>query len=312
MTKVAVCIPCHNEELTIESVIGEVRRKIKDSIIFVADNASTDNTAKIAEKNGATVLVVSQKGKGNAIRRLFQTANADIYVMVDGDGTYNLDCLPKMIEMVEKRDYDVVLGKRISNHDNAYRRGHIFGNKIITKVETLLNGRNRKFGAITDSLTGLRVMSRPFVESLPVHSTGFEIEVELNKHANILNSNVAEVLIEYSARPENSVSKLNSFQDGLRILGKMFSLAFYFNPLLIFLPLALFSFLVSALLGAKPVIQFFSEGIVTYMPRLIAATGFFVVAILLSSMGAIAQLLTHSRKEVRMLRFLGSNRFKTF
>ena len=212
---IAVLIPCYNEELTISKVVSEFQDALPEAIIYVYDNASVDGTSAVAKKAGARVFFESNKGKGNVIRRMFADIEADIYIIVDGDNTYEaLKCI-EMVDMLINESLDMVVASRkTKNSDGEYRLGHVFGNWMLTSSVSFIFGRG-----FTDMLSGYRVMSRRFVKSFPIMSRGFEIETEMTVHSLQVGASFKEIETKYDSRPEGSESKLNTFRDGFRILG---------------------------------------------------------------------------------------------
>ena len=217
--RVAVLIPCYNEEAAIGKTVADFRAALPDAAIYVYDNNSTDRTMEVARKAGASVRRETRQGKGNVVRRMFADVDADIYVLVDGDATYDAPSAPAMISDLIGNHRDMVVGARAEREDAAYRRGHRAGNWLLTSFVTTVFGK-----AFTDILSGYRVFSRRFVKSFPVLSGGFEIETELTVHSLELDLPVGEIRTPYFARPEGSESKLNTWRDGFRILWTIFRL----------------------------------------------------------------------------------------
>ncbi|MCF8468513.1 MAG: glycosyltransferase family 2 protein, partial [Sneathiella sp.] len=209
---IAVMVPCLNEEMTIGQVIADFKAALPAAKIIVCDNASTDNTAVVAQQAGAEIIYEDLPGKGNAIRRLFSDIEADIYIMVDGDATYEASLAPRLVAHLLEHRLDMVCAKRVASAETAYRKGHVLGNRMFSGIVARVFGRR-----FEDILTGYRVFSRRFVKSFPLLSEGFEIETELTIHALELNMPVAEIASVYVERPEGSDSKLNTFADGLKI-----------------------------------------------------------------------------------------------
>jgi glycosyltransferase involved in cell wall biosynthesis len=298
--KVAVLIPCFNEEKAIGAVVREFRSALPKAQIFVYDNNSRDRTVEEAAAAGAIVRREILQGKGNVVRRMFADIEADIYVMTDGDETYHAPSAPLMIKRLIDENLDMVVGSRLqTNATEAFRTGHHFGNKLLTGAVASIFGNRFK-----DMLSGYRVFSRRFVKSFPAVSAGFETETELAVHALALRMPVAEVETPYGARPDGSVSKLRTFRDGFRILwmiGLLFKeekpLAFFS---LVFLLLALFSLILAA-----PVIYTFMEtGLVPRFPTAILATGTMILAFLSLASGVILDNVTRGRRELKRLTYL--------
>lgn len=267
---IAVIIPCHNEEVTIGKVIKDFKVALPGAEIVVCDNASTDQTARVARQAGARVVAEARPGKGNAVRRLLNTVEADIYVMVDGDATYEAAAAPTMVRRLVLADLDMVIGARVHEQSDAYRAGHEWGNRAITATVNWLFGRSGNF---KDVLSGYRVMSRRFVQSLPIESGGFDIETELNVHSLDLGLSVQEVNTRYTGRPEGSSSKLRTFVDGVVILARIFRLLKDCRPFAL-LGVVSLVFLVLSLLAATPVFyQFATTGLIPSIPSAILAAG---------------------------------------
>ena len=211
--RIAILVPCYNEALTIEAIVRDFRASLPQATVYVFDNNSTDGTAEIARLAGASVRMVPHQGKGSVVRRMFADIEADAYIMVDGDDTYDAAIAPQLVAKLFDEGLDMVVGNRVTKEQAAYRPGHRFGNNLLTGCVSMLFGRT-----FTDILSGYRVFSRRYVKSFAAHSTGFEIETELTVHALELRMPVAEVETVYKARPEGSFSKLNTYRDGWRIL----------------------------------------------------------------------------------------------
>ena len=241
---IAVIVPCFNEEAAIGRVIDGFKATREDISVYVYDNASTDKTVEVAEEHGAIVRNEPSRGKGNVVRRMFADIDADIFVMVDGDDTYDPDALNPMIDLLLEERCDLITGKRIEQHEDAYRFGHRFGNRLLTLITTVLFGKRS-----VDLLSGYRVMSRRFVKSFPAISSGFEIETELTIHALSLNLPMQEVPTAYRERPAMSESKLNTYRDGVRILSTILLFTKEERPFLFFSCLATFLAFVSMVLG---------------------------------------------------------------
>ena len=298
--RIAVLVPCYNEALTVASVIEDFRRALPNASIHVYDNNSSDETAAIALANGAYVSRVNYQGKGHVVRRLFADIEAEIYVLVDGDATYDAASAPAMIQHLFANGADTVVGVRqaIANHA-AYRPGHALGNQMLTGFLGLLFGRPCK-----DILSGYRIFSRRFVKSFPVLSAGFEIETELTVHALELRLPVAEYDTPYGERPEGSESKLNTVRDGIRIVITMVKLFSAERPL-IFYSLLGFMMLTVGVLFAVPVIVTYAQtGLVPRFPTAILSTGLTVLAALSFAAGLILDTVTRGRRELKMLHYL--------
>src|SRR5579864_610486 len=256
-SRIAVLVPCFNEEAAVATVIADFRKALPSAEIFVYDNNSSDRTAAVAREAGAFVRCERRQGKGHVVRRMFADIDADIYVLVDGDATYDAASVPKMIDMLASEHLDMVVGLRVDQAQAAWRPGHRTGNWLLTSFLAAVFGK-----AFKDILSGYRVFSRRFVKSFPVLSDGFEIETELSVHALELALPTAEIETPYFARPEGSVSKLNTWRDGFRILSTILKLYRSERPLRFFSAIASFLALVSIGLAIPIFITFVEEGIV--------------------------------------------------
>lgn len=299
---VAILVPCLNEEVTIAKVVGDFRTAVPDSDIYVCDNGSTDNTVRIAEEAGATVIQENMRGKGNAIRRLFADVDADVYVMVDGDDTYDASRAPELIAAVLGEGKDMVYGVRVAGKQvaEAYRPGHVFGNKVLTTLVTWAFS-----SPVSDMLSGYRAMSRRFVKSFPSHSSGFEIETELTIHALELRTPTAEIETAYGGRPENSSSKLSTWKDGIRILLTIVELVKTERPLFFFTWLA--GILAVVAIGTaipQIIVPWFETRLVERVPTAILVTGMMVISFLSMAIGLVLDTVTRGRREVKRMHYL--------
>jgi glycosyltransferase involved in cell wall biosynthesis len=296
---VAVLVPCYNEAVTIRAVVEGFRAALPGAAIHVFDNNSRDDTAAVAAAAGAHVRPVVLQGKGNVVRRAFADVEADVYVMVDGDGTYDAASAGRLVDELVTGHRDMVVAVRIARHEAAYRPGHVLGNRALTGFLSWLFGRNCR-----DILSGYRVFSRRFVKSFPVLTTGFDIETELTVHALELKMSVGEIETPYVERPEGSVSKLNTYRDGLRILRTMLRLFSAERPLSFFgLIAALLA--AGALAVAVPLLLTYAEtGLVPRFPTAILATGMMVLAALSGTAGLVLDTVTRGRREMKMLAYL--------
>ncbi|MCL2505560.1 MAG: glycosyltransferase family 2 protein [Alphaproteobacteria bacterium] len=299
MTRTAVLIPCFNEEAAIAKVITDFRMALPMADIYVFDNNSTDRTIEAAKHAGAIVRIEKLQGKGNVVRRMFADVEADIYVLVDGDSTYDASVAPSMIDLLSRNSLDMVNGSRVSVGNAAYRRGHKFGNKMLTGMVSWIFG-NR----FIDILSGYKVLSRRFVKSFPALSSGFEIETELTVHALELNMPIAEVETAYKERPLGSSSKLSTFKDGFRILWVILVLAKEERPMYFFLLLAVLFSTLSAVIVIPIIIEFLETGLVPRMPSAALSLGLMIVAFLALTCGMILETVTRGRKELKRLRYL--------
>ena len=298
--RVAVILPCYNEEAAIALTIAAFRTALPSATIFVYDNNSSDRTAEVAAASGAIVRRERMQGKGNVVRRMFADVEADVYVMADGDATYDAAIAPEMVRMLLDEQLDMVVGARRSVVDEAYRRGHRLGNHILTGLLARLFGRT--FG---DILSGYRVFSRRFVKSFPVLSSGFEIETEISVHALELRMPVAEITTAYAARPEGSTSKLSTWRDGWRILrtiGKLYRIE---RPVLFYGAIGLLLGMAAVILTVPLAIPYVQTGLVPRLPTALLATGLMILAFLSAFSGLILDTVVRGRLEVRRLAYLG-------
>jgi glycosyltransferase involved in cell wall biosynthesis len=287
-------VPCLNEESTIEMVVLEIRKVMKEAVIVVIDNGSTDRTNEIARGLSCQVLEQPNPGKGNAFRLAINNLNSDIFFMVDGDNTYSLDNLNEAISMVSSGTYDMVIGRRVSKDYNVKSRsGHDFGNWFFTKITNLFFHHG-----IEDSLSGFRVMNAGFVKSFQGGNSKFELEVELNTHARVLGSNVGTVETLIRSRPEGSISKLSTFSDGFRIISRLVQLFKNEKPMVSFLIFALPWFLVSFLAIENVLRTFFATKEIANFPSLIGGVGCFIVGINLWGAGLIVSRIQMVRRDL--------------
>ncbi|MBL9019711.1 MAG: glycosyltransferase [Myxococcales bacterium] len=297
--EVAVLVPCFNEEAAIEKVVKDFQAALPNATIYVYDNNSTDRTSDVAAAAGAQVRKEYRRGKGNVVRRMFNDIEADVYVMVDGDDTYDASRAPELVMKLVDENLDMVVGRRIETHQAAYRAGHRLGNAVLTGLVRWL------FSAtIVDMLSGYRVFSRRFVKSFPSFSREFEIETELTVHAMQMKMPVAEVDTNYKERPPGSTSKLRTFRDGWRILVTIMNLMRNERPLLFFSWIGLMLAIVAVILGI-PVIKTYAEtGLVPRIPTAILCTGLVVMSFISIATGLILDLISHVRRETKRLAYL--------
>ncbi len=296
---IAVLIPCYNEEVAIARVVRDFRAALPAATVYVYDNNSSDSTRIVARAAGALVRIERHQGKGEVIRRMFADVEADLYVLVDGDDTYDPAAAPKMIELALDEGLDMVNGTRVTEIEAAYRPGHRFGNMVLTGIVRLIFGSN-----VTDMLSGYRVFSRRFVKSFPALSAGFETETEFTVHALELRMPVGEVATRYKDRPVGSVSKLNTVRDGLRILRTIIVLVKEERPLQFFFAMAGLLMLAAALLIAPVVVVYLETGLVPRLPTAVLATGLTLLAALSTTCGFILDSVARGRKEVLRLAYL--------
>jgi glycosyltransferase involved in cell wall biosynthesis len=296
---VAVLIPCHNEESTVGAVVRDFAAALPQATIYVYDNRSTDCTASAATLAGAVVRYESLKGKGNVVRRMFADIDADIYVLVDGDATYDAASAPRMIEHLVDGAHDMISAVRVPDSVTAYRMGHRFGNVVLSKMVALIFGDRFK-----DMLSGFRIMSRRFVKSFPALARGFDIETELTVHALELRISAAEVETPYRPRPTGSTSKLNTVRDGFRILLTVLTLVKEERPLQFFASIFATLQLSSLVIGWPVLLHFIETGLVPRLPTAVLAMGITVLAFLSLACGLILDTVTRGRKEFKRLRYL--------
>jgi glycosyltransferase involved in cell wall biosynthesis len=297
--RVAVLIPCFNEEVAIGQVVADMRRALPGATIYVYDNNSRDGTVKVAAAAGAVVRSEPRQGKGNVVRRMFADIEADAYVLVDGDATYDAASAPAMVALLLKERLDMVVGCRVHTAAEAYRPGHQFGNVMLTSVVAWLFGKS-----FTDILSGYRVFSRRFVKSFPALAKGFETETELTVHALELRMPIMEVETPYGARPEGSTSKLSTYKDGFRILRLILNLYKHERPLLYFGTVAALLGLIAVALGIPIVLEYARTGLVPRFPTAILATGITILASLSFTAGIILETVTRGRQELKRLAYL--------
>ena len=296
---IAVILPCYNEEAAIGATIAGFRAALPDARIYVFDNNSRDRTVEVARAAGAIVRTERMQGKGHVVRRMFSDVEADVYVMADGDATYDASAAPAMIRMMLDERLDMVVGARKSEVEAAYRRGHRFGNRLLTGILARLFGRT-----FSDILSGYRVFSRRFVKSFPVLSAGFEIETEISIHALELQMPVGELVTQYGARPEGSASKLSTYRDGWRILMTIASLFRIEKPVLFFGAIGAVLALLAVILAIPLAITYAQTGLVPRLPTALLSTGLVILAVLNWFCGLILATVVHGRREVRRLSYL--------
>ena len=297
--RVAVLLPCYNEEVAVEQTVAAFRAALPGAVIYAYDNNSRDRTVERAAAAGAVVRAEPMQGKGHVVRRMFADVEADVYVLADADATYDATVAPEMIARLLAERIDMVVGARKSEVELAYRRGHQLGNRVLTGMLAWLFGRS-----FTDILSGYRVFSRRFVKSFPVLSEGFEIETEISVHALELRMPVAEIVTAYAARPEGSTSKLSTYRDGWRILRTILNLFRIERPILFFGAIGFALLVAAALLSIPLVITYVQTGLVPRLPTAVLATGLVIVAFLCFFSGLILDTVVRGRREVRRLAYL--------
>ncbi len=297
--RIAVLVPCYNEEATVASVVRDFRSAIPDAVVYVYDNNSKDETVVRAKEAGAVIGHERRQGKGYVVQRMFADVDADVYVLVDGDDTYDAASAPALVELLQREHLDMVCGSRIAQAQAAYRPGHVFGNKMLTGLVRLLFGQRFK-----DMLTGYRCMSRRFVKSFPALATGFETETELTIHALSLDLPVSEVETPYRERPVGSESKLSTFRDGFRILGLIVRLVRHERPRLFYGVVSSLLALTSLAIGIPVVLEFFETGLVPRFPTAILASALAIIAVIGYFSGLILETIVVGRKEQKLLAYL--------
>jgi glycosyltransferase involved in cell wall biosynthesis len=299
--RIAVLVPCYNEEVAIPRVVADFRAALPEAVIYVYDNNSRDGTAEAARAAGAIVRRERLQGKGHVVRRMFADVEADLYVLVDGDDTYDPKAAPQMVRLVLEERLDMVTGVRISEAKESYRRGHRFGNALFTRMVGFIFGDR-----VSDMLSGYRVFSRRFVKSFPALSAGFETETEFTVHALELDMPVGEIETPYKERPTGSTSKLRTYVDGLAILRAIVILVKDARPLQFFSLAALALLLLGLTIGLPVVITFLQTGLVPRFPSAILASALVLIACLSQACGLILDSVSRGRKEVRRLAYLAT------
>jgi len=297
--EVAVLVPCYNEERAIAQVVADFRAALPCATVYVYDNNSTDGTVEAAQRAGAVVRRETHQGKGHVVRRMFNDIEADIYLLVDGDATYDAPSAPRLVAKLRDDRLDMVVGSRIDRETAAYRPGHRTGNLMLTGFITHIFGR-----AFTDILSGYRVFSRRFVKSFPILSGGFEIETELTVHALELELPVGELPTPYYSRPAGSASKLSTWHDGFRILWTVLKLYRAERPLALFGSLGLALAIMAIGLVIPVFITYLEEGLVPRLPTAVLSTGLMVVAVLSIACGLILDTVTRGRREAKLIAYL--------
>jgi glycosyltransferase involved in cell wall biosynthesis len=296
---IAVILPCYNEADAIRGVVEAFRRALPDAAIYVFDNASTDATAAEAIAAGAIVRPVYQRGKGNVVRQAFARVEADVYVIADGDGTYDAARAPEMVRALIEGDLDMVVCTREHDAADAYRRGHVAGNRVFNTIVRVLFGR-----VFVDIFSGYRVFSRPFVKSFPALATGFETETEMSLHAIQLGLPCAEIPTRYAPRMEGSASKLKTYRDGLRILWFIIRLVKHTRPLAMFATLGAIAALLAAVIGLPVVLTYLETGLVPRLPTAVAAASLVIIGAVSMATGVILDGVSYAQKESKRLAYI--------
>jgi len=290
---VAVLIPCLNEEVTIGKVVSDFRQALAGAQVLVFDNNSTDETASIAQRHGATVVAAPRPGKGNVVKQMFDQVDAEIYVMVDGDDTYPAAAAREMIAEFRKGGIDMLIGVRQATAEElAYRRFHRFGNRLVAGLISRLFSIR-----VTDVMSGYRVFSKEFVKSVPLRSAGFEIETEMTLQAAAKDFVVKELPVHYGHRPEGSFSKLNTYSDGFLVLKIIFIIFKDYKPLVFFMSLSAVLLLITVVAGIRSIQDYLEMGQVYHLPSAVLATGTGILAALSFSIGLILDTLSKYHNE---------------
>jgi glycosyltransferase involved in cell wall biosynthesis len=297
--RIAVLLPCYNEEAAIARTVADFRAALPGALVYVYDNNSSDGTREAASQAGAVVRYERMQGKGNVVRRMFADIEADVYVMADGDATYDAAAAPELVRRLVAEQLDMVVGARRSEVEEAYRRGHRLGNRLFTGLLSRLFGRS-----FTDIFSGYRAFSRRFVKSFPALSRGFETETEISVHALELAMPVGEVVTAYGARPEGSVSKLSTWRDGWRIARTILHLFRIERPILFYGGFAAFLAGLATVLAVPLALTYVETGLVPRVPTAILVTGLMIVAALSFAVGLILDTVVRGRREMRRLAYL--------
>lgn len=293
---IAVLVPCKDEAPTIKAVVEDFRNSLPGCDVYVYDNNSTDETARIAAEAGAIVGREARPGKGNVMRRMFSEIEADIYIMVDGDDTYDAGQAPVLVSKLVDEEADMVVGARMGALDAHQRAGHAFGNRMFNRLYTTLFGKE-----FSDIFSGYRVFSRRFVKSFPAVSAGFEIETELSVHASQLRLPVAEIALPYKDRPEGSESKLSTFRDGARILKMIIVLLKEYKPAYFFGAIGMAGALLAVALAIPLLIEYSQTGLVSRIPTAILCTGIMVISMLTVTAGVVLDSIRRMRAEIKRM-----------
>ncbi len=295
MEKIAVLIPCYNEELTIEKVIKDFKKELPDADIYVYDNNSKDKTYEIAKNAGAIVRRENRQGKGNVVRTMFREIDADIYVMVDGDDTYPAEFVHQLIEPVRNNEADMAIGDRLSNgtyQQQIKKNFHEFGNNLVRKsINILFNNK------LKDIMTGYRVFSRMFVKNMPVMSPKFELETEMTLFALDKKFRIKEIPIVFRERPDGSESKIDTVSDGMKVIKTIIKMFKDHKPLKFFTILFLVFFILGLIVGVPVIVEFYKTGYITKMPSAVLATGLVTLAVIMEQCGLILNTIVKQHRE---------------
>jgi glycosyltransferase involved in cell wall biosynthesis len=292
--KIAVLIPCYNEELTIKKVINDFQQQLPAATVYVYDNNSSDNTAAIAKAEGAVVKREKRQGKGFVMASMFQDIEADIYVLTDGDDTYPADKVHELIRPIIEEKADMSVGNRLMEYgEHSFRAFHVFGNSLVVKlVNTIFNSR------LTDIMSGYRAFNREFVKKVPMVSKGFEVETQMTLQSLYYGFIIAEVPVPYGKRPEGSYSKLRTFSDGMRVLLKIFDIFKAYRPMLFFFIIGGILCVTGLLIGSIPIMEFLKTGKILRFPSAILASGIMIISFISFSIGIILDSINHRLKEI--------------
>ncbi len=298
MSNIAVLIPCYNEEKTIEKVIKKIKKELPKAEIYVGDNNCTDKTAQIALDNGARIIKSYYQGKGNMIRKMIQEIESDIYIMIDGDNTYDIEKISEMVELVESDEYDIVIGNRLATtyFKENKRRFHNFGNVVVNKTINFIFKSN-----VNDTMSGLRVMNRRFIKNFPILCKGFELETEMTIYMLDNKYHYKEIPIIYSDRETGSYSKLNTYKDGAKVFIKIFDLFKECKPLLFFLSITLFLIFIGTALFIPIIINFVKTGLVPKIPTLIIIVTIYIGSIISLISGIILDSINNKYKKLAVI-----------
>jgi glycosyltransferase involved in cell wall biosynthesis len=297
--RIAILIPCYNEEAAIGRVVHDFRTALPGAEIYVYDNNSRDRTVERAREAGAIVRREPRQGKGNVVRRMFADVEADIYILADGDDTYDASAAPQLVRALAGGGYDIVSGRRVAVGESAYRAGHVWGNRMLTALTALMFRVK-----LLDLLTGYRVMSRRFVKSFPFTAEGFGIETELTVHAVRLLMPMVEIDTNYKERPAGSVSKLSTYRDGFRILFTIVGLVREERPLIFYTAIFALAAFLSLVIGTPVVLEYLRTGLVPRLPTAVLATGLMMGALIALAVGLILDTVTRGRWEAKRMAYL--------
>ena len=295
MKKIAILIPCYNEEITVAKVITDFKKELPDALIYVYNNNSTDNTLQIAYENGAIVKNEYRQGKGNVVRNMFRDIDADVYVLVDGDNTYPANMVHQLIKPILMETADMVVGDRISN--GTYKKQnkrlfHDFGNGMVKYTINRLFKTNLK-----DVMSGYRAFSRTFVKNIPILSKGFEVETEMTLHALDKRFIIKEIPIEYKDRPNKSKSKLNTFTDGYKVIKTIIKMLKDYKPLKFFLSIAIIFFVLGLIIGIPVIYEYILTRYITKVPSAVLSTGLMIFSVIIAQCGVILDTVVKDDKE---------------